>query len=616
MFTGVASAAAVEPPVIVSTHTMTTSGAQLLVKAPGTDSVYSAPTGGAAVGVIDTTTDVTASITISGTSHREFDVTAGGLLYVTSSDGVDVIDTATNMVVGFFPAPAGVTYNSMVVNPANGNLYVASSTGVVILSPVDGTVLGSFTSTPNLQQLSINPSTGVLYAVDAAAANVVSFGLATGNMAASSTTGNVRGANNPNGVVVDSAHNRVVVISQTGVNPDSVSVFDGTTLALINTFPVGANVQEVGYMPQSELVVVTFGGPIPPALVDVNAGVVTPISVVAGLNRGLFVDQDNEFAYVAGTTNRTLTIIAVPATIVTTTLPNAPLGEAYSETIDVQGSRPINFTITDGSLPPGLTLDANTGDISGTTTVGGVFTFTVTATNDAGSTSQEYTIRVGEAPVITTPSLPSGSVDDPYSSLVDATGSGPITFTVTAGTLPAGLVLNAATGEVTGSPTAAGTSTFTVTATNALGADTHEYTITVLEAPVITTPSVPNGTSGSGYSATVAATGSGPITFAVTTGTLPPGLVLNPATGVITGTPTTPGTFPFTVTATNAVGDDTQEYTIVIAAAAVTPPAPSSPSDSGSLAITGGSLPWVPLAGGVALAMLGGAVLLRRRFTR
>lgn len=217
-----------------------------------------------------------------------------------------------------------------------------------------------------------------------------------------------------------------------------------------------------------------------------------------------------------------------------------------------------------------------------------------------------------QPPVITTPTLPDGVVSDGYTSPVEATGDGPITFAVTDGDLPDGLTLDPVTGIVSGTPTAEGTFTFTVTATNAGGSDTREYTVTVRERPVITTPTLPDGTVGGAYGQTVEATGTGPITFAVSGGSLPPGLVLDPATGLISGTATTAGSYTFTITASNAVGEDTREYTIVIPVTPVVTPPPTVPP-AGGLSTTGGDVPWTPFAIGGLLALLGAAMIVRRR---
>jgi hypothetical protein len=121
-------------------------------------------------------------------------------------------------------------------------------------------------------------------------------------------------------------------------------------------------------------------------------------------------------------------------------------------------------------------------------------------------------------------------------------------------------------------------------------------TLNLLAAPSITSMAPPNGTSGTAYTHTYTATGSPAPTFMVTSGSLPPGLSLNGTTGAVTGTPTTPGTYMFTVTATNGVMPNaTQSATVTIAAAAQTitfpdpgtQPFSASPYASGATASSG-----------------------------
>ena len=88
---------------------------------------------------------------------------------------------------------------------------------------------------------------------------------------------------------------------------------------------------------------------------------------------------------------------------------------------------------------------------------------------------------------------------------------------------------------------------------------------TVNHAPTITTDNLPNGTEGTSYSQTLTATGTAPITWSIAEdSSLPAGLSLGADTGVISGIPTADGTFNFTVTATNAYGSDSKEFTLTI----------------------------------------------------
>ena len=178
-------------------------------------------------------------------------------------------------------------------------------------------------------------------------------------------------------------------------------------------------------------------------------------------------------------------------------------------------------------------------------------------------------------PIITVnPStLPNGAIGSPYSQTVSAVGgTAPYTFTLSSGALPNGLTLNSSSGVISGTPTAAGTFNFTITATDANGCPgSRPYSIGIAGpggCPVITVnpATLPPGVIGTPYSQTVSATGgTAPYTFALTSGTLPPGLTLNTTTGVISGTPTTSGQYTFTITATDANScPGSRTYSIVI----------------------------------------------------
>ena len=172
--------------------------------------------------------------------------------------------------------------------------------------------------------------------------------------------------------------------------------------------------------------------------------------------------------------------------------------------------------------------------------------------------------------------LPVGTAGTAYSRTISATGgTGAKTFSVSSGALPTGLALNPTTGVLAGTPTAAGTNSFTIRATDTLGATGFRaYVLTINPPVVVNPPSVPGGIVGVAYSQTFSATGgNGSYTYARSAGTLPAGLTLNSATGVLSGTPTAAATRTFTIRATDGTGArGTRSYTVTIGAAIVVNP--------------------------------------------
>lgn len=267
-------------------------------------------------------------------------------------------------------------------------------------------------------------------------------------------------------------------------------------------------------------------------------------------------------------------------TVSPSTLPDGDVGTAYSQTVSASGGNPpYTFTVSSGSLPPGLTLNGATGLISGTPTTAGSFSFTITATDSDTCTGfRAYTVDIACATITLTPaSLSDGTVGTAYSETISASGgTAPYTFAVTAGALPPGLSLDSATGEISGTPTLAGTFSFVITATdanNCTGSRVYFIAVADIGCPIIdlTPATLPDGVLNSPYNQTIVATGgTAPYTYAVTSGALPDGLSLDSATGLISGTPTAAGAFDFTVMATDADScTGSRNYTININATAL-----------------------------------------------
>lgn len=170
-------------------------------------------------------------------------------------------------------------------------------------------------------------------------------------------------------------------------------------------------------------------------------------------------------------------------TITTASLPNGTDGAAYSQTLAATGDTPISWSVVSGALPAGLTLNASTGQITGTPSGTGTASFTVRATNGAGTDDQALAITVdAAAPSITTVALPYAYVDVPYSYQLQATGTGSITWSVTAGTLPSGLSLSSA-GVLSGTASAIASEAVTIQASGPGGTDSEPFTVTVVAAP-------------------------------------------------------------------------------------------------------------------------------------
>jgi len=171
-------------------------------------------------------------------------------------------------------------------------------------------------------------------------------------------------------------------------------------------------------------------------------------------------------------------VINPPPSIIAQPVTPTVVGSVYVSTISVAGgTSPITWSAPSG-LPPGLSLDTGSGQLSGTPSASGRYTFTIEVTdapqvaNHLVGVLQQYTIVVNDLLNIDTtgPWLSNGAVNAAYTDMIVASGGlPPYTWSLTGGSLPSGLSFNTNTGVITGTPTEAGSPYFTVKVTDAGG---------------------------------------------------------------------------------------------------------------------------------------------------
>ncbi|MGC1565097.1 MAG: putative Ig domain-containing protein [Trebonia sp.] len=270
----------------------------------------------------------------------------------------------------------------------------------------------------------------------------------------------------------------------------------------------------------------------------------------------------------------------------TASLPAATAGVSYSAKLAAAGGiKPYTWSVTNGALPAGLSLDPATGAISGKPTAPGTAIFRVNvsdAEKPSVSASQGLNITVTVAPLaITTVSvLPGLTSGMPYSVKLAADGGlTPYTWSITQGSLPAGLKLHAATGVISGTPTSGSGSTFTAEVSDAQNPPATASATFSLSANTVTVSSPGDQTTiaGTAVSLQIAAGDSAAgqaLTYSATG--LPAGLSIS-SSGLISGAPTTPGPYNVKVTATDgtgASGSATFTWTVNPSPVTVTNPGP------------------------------------------
>ena len=371
------------------------------------------------------------------------------------------------------------------------------------------------------------------------------------------------------------------LITTAGLDPGSMSVLLNSTLLITTKSLSNWDANLAGYSQtvntlngSGAITLNVYSGDSLPAGLSLNSstGVISETPTQTGTYTFRITATDSSGD--AATESYTITINPAPS-ITTNTLSDWDQNLAgYDQTVNATGGTgSLTFGLqSGGSLPNGLSLNSATGAITGTPTVIGAFTFHIVVTDSlSDSATEAYTVNINAPPAIVTTSLDDWDQNlAGYNQSVSTSGgTGTFTFSLQSGdSLPAGLSLSTS-GVITGTPTAAGTTTFHVIASDSLGDQaTQAYTV-VINAPLtITTTTLADWDQNlAGYNQTVKTSGgTGTLTFGLQSGdSLPNGLSLNSASGVITGTPTTIGGATFHIVVADGVGAmATQGYTVHI----------------------------------------------------
>ncbi len=262
-------------------------------------------------------------------------------------------------------------------------------------------------------------------------------------------------------------------------------------------------------------------------------------------------------------------------------VPKGVVGKPYTHTFAIRqggGSPPYHYRILqNGKMPPGLTLGQDDGKVTGTPTEAGKWKIWIEG-YDSGKaagfwdmmTQREFEFEILPALKIQPPKMTQAVAGRPFSSKLTADGGGKQAWSVASGKLPSGLSLSS-DGTISGTPTTAGSFTFTAKVTDpewdeyAVGtrghmagfrSDSRLIEIRVSKPKLaITTTQLPAGAVGRAYNATLAAEdGAPPVKWSITRGKLPAGLKLDAATGALTGTPSIAGSRSVTFQARDKAG--------------------------------------------------------------
>lgn len=312
----------------------------------------------------------------------------------------------------------------------------------------------------------------------------------------------------------------------------------------------------------------SVGQGLPAGLTLSASGIISGTPTTVGTFN--FQVQVTDAAQQTASASLSITVNSGPLKITTVApLFSGIVGIPYAQTFSASGGRPPYTWSISGSIA-GLSLDSTTGTLQGTPQNAGTFNLVIQVADSAGTkVSQSFTVVVNQPTltVIVTGQLPPGAVDAAYSQKIPAIASGgtpPYTWSVTSGSVP-GLDFDAVNVALSGTPTSPGTFTLTVQVRDSAGlTSSRPFSVTIVPASlnITTARQLPDSAFSAPFSQQFTASGGVP-PYTWSANGLPTGLAMDANSGIVSGTPTAAGSFPFAVTvADSALNHYSDRFTI------------------------------------------------------